>query len=79
MLKFEIGSTYNMTSPGDHNCVWTYKVLKRTACTVTLTDGKKDITCRINKAYTNYRDAETVFPLGQYSLCPVLSADKKIS
>lgn len=76
MKTFEIGETYNMRSPGMHDCIWSYTVTKRTAQTVTITDGKEIKTCRISKTYSQHRNAETIFPLGQYSLCPSLSADR---
>lgn len=76
MTTFKINETYKMASPCDQNCIWTYTVIARTKATITLTDGKKVQKCRINKAYSEYRKAETVFPLGQYSMCPTLSADK---
>lgn len=74
MRKFEIGKTYSMTSACDHNCVWTYTVTGRTAQTVTITDGKETKRCRINKKASEYRGTETIYPLGQYSMCPLLSA-----
>lgn len=73
MKKFEIGSTYSMRSICDHNCIWTYTVTKRTAQTIT--DGKETKTCRISKGITEYRNAETIYPIGQYSMAPSLSAD----
>lgn len=76
MTTFKIGDTYTMASPCDHDCKWTYTVVKRTASTVTITDGKEVKTCRINKKYSEYRNAETIFPLGKYSMAPTLSADK---
>ena len=77
MKTFELGNWYSMRSACDHNCVWSYVVIKRTAKTITLMDEKgKTMTCRINAKYSAYRNAETVFPLGQYSMCPILSADK---
>lgn len=78
MKTFEIGKTYSMSSVCDHNCVWTYTVVKRTAQTVTLDDGKETKVCRINKQSSEYRDAETVYPLGRYSMCPSLSADAEV-
>lgn len=76
MKKFEVGKKYSMRSICDHNCVWEYTVIKRTACTITL-EGKEGVkTYRISKGYSEYRKAETLFPLGQYSMCPILSADK---
>lgn len=74
MTKFEIGKTYTMRSICDHDCIWTYKVIGRTEKTITITDGKETKKCRINKAYSEYNKTETVFPLGNYSMCPTLNA-----
>lgn len=74
MKKFEIGKTYSMRSICDHNCVWEYTVTARTAQTITITDGKEVKTCRIVKKLSEYRGTETVRPLGNYSMCPLLSA-----
>lgn len=74
MRKFETGKTYTTRSIGDHDCVWSYTVTERTAQTVTLSDGKKTIKCKIVKQLSEYRNAETVRPLGNYSMCPLLSA-----
>ena len=76
MKKFEVGKTYEMRSIGDHNCKWTYTVTSRTAQTITITDGKQTIRCKINKGWSESRNAETIFPLGRYSMAPTLSADK---
>lgn len=75
MKKFEAGKTYSMRSICNHDAVWTYTVTKRTAQTVTITDGKETKTCRISKVATQYRDVETIYPLGQYSMAPSLTAD----
>ena len=74
MKKFEIGKEYNMKSACNHDCVWTYKVIARTNATVTITDGIKNKVCRINKQISEYRNAESIYPLGQYSMSPILSA-----
>lgn len=75
MKTFETGKTYSMRSICDHNCIWTYTVTKRTAQTITITDGEETKTCRISKRYSEYRGAETVYPFGQYSMAPSLTAD----
>ena len=75
MTKFETGKTYSMRSACMHDCIWTYTVTKRTAQTITITDGKETKTCRVSKAATQYRNAETIYPLGQYSMAPSLCAD----
>ena len=76
MKKFEIGTSYSMRSICDHNCIWTYTVTARTAQTITLSDGKETIKCRINKQISEWNKAETVHPLGRYSMAPSLTADK---
>lgn len=75
MKKFIVGRTYSASSPCDHNCVWSFTVIRRTAKTITVTDGKETKTLRILAGMTEYRQSETVLPLGRYSMCPVLSAD----
>lgn len=77
MKTFEIGKNYSMRSACDYNCIWTYTVIARTAQTITLSDGKETKKCRISKQYSEYNKAETVFPLGSYSMCPILTAEKE--
>ena len=77
MKKFETGKTYTMASSCDRNCVWTYTVTKRTAKTITISDGTETKTCRVNTQVSEDRNAETIFPVGRYSMCPALSAEKE--
>jgi hypothetical protein len=74
MKKFEIGKTYEMRSICNQECVWSYKVIARTAKTITIDDGKEVKKCRIIQKVSEYRNAETVYPLGQYSMAPSLVA-----
>ena len=74
MKKFEIGKKYSMRSICDHECVWTYTVIARTAQTITISDGKEVKKCRVIKKISEYRNAETIYPLGQYSMDPSLVA-----
>lgn len=76
--KFEVGKIYSMRSACDHDCVWKYKVLARTEKTVMLSDGNHLIRCIINRKITEYRGAESVRPLGAYSMAPILSADNEV-
>lgn len=76
MKKFEIGKTYTMRSACDHNCTWSYIVTARTACTITIKDEYgKETKHRVNKLSSEHRKAETILPLGNYSMCPMLSAN----
>ena len=74
MKTFQINQIYTMRSTCDHSCTWSYFVIKRTAQTVTISDGKEVKTCRICKQVSQYRGAETIYPLGQYSMAPCLTA-----
>lgn len=78
MKKFQIGAEYSMRSACDHNCVWTYTVISRTAQTITIREkgrfDKPAQKCRIIKALSEMNDRETVYPLGRYSMAPSLSA-----
>jgi len=77
MKKFEIGKTYKMWSPCDHNCTWEYEVISRTSKTVTLKllEFFSTSTHRINV----YGDFETVLPLGKYSMSPSLRAENIVN
>ena len=73
MKKFETGKTYTMTSACDHNCVWSFEVIRRTAKSVWLVvDGQES---RFN--IKTWGEEETVRPLGTYSMCPILGAEKE--
>lgn len=76
MRKFEVGQQYSARSICSHDCVWTYVVKARTDKMITLvdTDNGKTKKCRVNAEFSAYRGAETVFPLGRYSMAPMLSA-----
>lgn len=75
MKKFEVGKSYTHGYIGDHDLFTTWTVLKRTAQTVTITDGKVTKTKKIIKGLSEMRNAESVYPDGEYAKCPVLSAE----
>lgn len=71
MTKFEIGKTYQTRSVCDYNCIIAITVAKRTASTITTTEGK---TLWISKKLSGYNGAETVQPWGSYSMSPAIHA-----
>ena len=76
MKKFEIGKTYATRSICNSDCVWSYTITARTASTVTATDKYGESKrYRISKKHSEYRGAETIFPEGFYSMCPMISAE----
>lgn len=76
MKKFEIGKTYSTRSICDNNCVIAYKIIARTAATVTAVNERGEASkFRINKKISEYRKAETFLPWGNYSMCPHITAE----
>ncbi len=73
MLKLEVGNIYACRSACDHNCIWYFRVVSRTKSTITIL--KNPVVKRINKQLSEWNGAESVYPLGNYSMSPVLSAD----
>lgn len=82
MKIFETGKTYYMRSICDYDCIWRYKVIKRTKATLTIIEVDCD-----NKPYENtkkvvrllkgyYKDREVARPLGNYSMSPLLTSEK---
>ncbi|MFG6535680.1 hypothetical protein ACGYK5_17785 [Sulfitobacter sp. 1A16787] len=69
MRRFEAGKTYTTRSVGDHNCIISVTVVRRTAKTIITDEGKR---LRVSPGWRG--EAETVKPWGTYSMCPVVSA-----
>lgn len=75
-IKFETGKEYTMRSPSDSNCVWTYKVTRRTEKSIWVEDfPHKDKRMVVNA----YNGVEYVKPLGYYSMAPTLRASNKLA
>lgn len=72
MKAFESGKSYFCRSACDHNCIWTYTVVRRTEKSIWINDGEKVKRCAVKQ----HDDSEYVFPLGRYSMAPVLTAEK---
>lgn len=68
---FQVGQTYSCRSICDHNCIWSYTIARRTAATITTTDGE---TFRISRRLTAHAGVECVMPMGSYSMAPILRA-----
>lgn len=77
MKCFEVGKAYRTRDAYGDKSRRTYTITKRTAKTITFNDGYELQTCRVNEHESESRKAETVFPFGRSSLCPVLSADSE--
>lgn len=79
MKQFEVGKTYQMSSICNADCIWEYVVADRTAKTITIqsTHNSTIKKCRVHTSESNACDAETIFPLGNYTMCPKLRADSQ--
>ena len=76
MTRFMVGKVYTTRFIGDSNIVLSYKVIHRTASTVIIEDTRTEEVkkCRIIKKLSEYRGAESIYPMGQYSMAPIISA-----
>lgn len=72
MTKFEIGKTYTTRSICDHECIYTAKVLKRTAKTVLVKLSGESEPKR--RRVREWRGVECFNPFGTYSMAPVIRA-----
>lgn len=68
--QFEVGQSYSVRSYCDHNCIFTFKVVSRTAKTIKI-DYHGGISTKKIKVFGNI---EQIYPLGTYSMSPVLYA-----
>jgi len=76
--KFETGKTYAARSICNHDCVWEFKVLKRTAKRITLLDTQDGIE-RVKGITVDHTGGERVYPLGRYSMAPSITPDKIVA
>lgn len=81
MTTFQVNQTYQCRSLCNYDCVWTYKVIKRTPSTITIKDmsSKAVKTCRVSKKSSEHFGCEIIHPLGSYSMAPSLWADRSMS
>ena len=74
MKKFEIGKTYSCRSICNHECIYSYTVIARTEKMITVQSGSEVKRLRIIRGLSEIRNAESVYPEGKYSMCPIISA-----
>ena len=67
---FEAGKTYWTRSVCDSDCIVSITVDKRTAKTITTTEGKR------LRIFTDCDGNEAVRPWGNFSMCPIIDSSK---
>ena len=69
---FQIGQIYSTSSACDHECIFSFTVLSRTAKFVTLEDAHG----RVRRVgVSDWEGVETCMPHGRYSMAAVLRAE----
>ena len=75
-IKFAAGRTYRTRSACDHNCIYGFVVVRRSAASVWVrAEGETEVKRR---KITIYRGVETIMPHGRHSMAPVISADRPV-
>lgn len=70
-IKFEVGNTYFTRSICDHDCIFSFAILARTAKTITTKVHDKVV----RRGLQTWNDVEQFKPFGNYSMCAIISAD----
>ena len=71
MKTFKPGKTYSTRSICDHNCIFSFKILRRTAKSVWVKVHGETVR-RVIEVYDN---KETFSPFGKYSMAAIISAN----
>jgi hypothetical protein len=73
-MKFVTGKTYSTRSIVDHETIYSFTILARTAKTVTIDtrDGA------MRKGVYLYNGVEQFKPFGSYSMCVIVGADDEV-
>jgi hypothetical protein len=74
MSQFEVGKTYATRSIGDHECIFSFTILARTAKQVTVEVHGKIVKRGVNV----WEGVEEFKPFGTYSMCAVIRATKQV-
>lgn len=72
MTQFEPGKTYWTRSICDHDCIISVKVISRTEKSIKTTISGEAKTFRIKV----WDSVEQIKPWGNYSMCPIVGADR---
>jgi hypothetical protein len=69
--QFQVGKTYATRSICDHDCIFSFVVLGRTAKTVTVNVHGKTV----RRGLSIYDGVEQFSPFGNYSMATIIGAD----
>lgn len=70
---FQIGKTYATRSACDHDCIFAFTILARSAKSVTVEVHG----ATVRRGVKEYEGVEQFKPFGSYSMAGIISADKE--
>lgn len=71
MKKFETDKDYSTRSVCDYDCIFNFRVIKRTEKSIWIKDIHGNVS---RKKIEIYNNEESIYPFGHYSMCPILRA-----
>jgi hypothetical protein len=71
MKTFKTNKNYQTRSICDSDCIFNFNVIGRTENFITINSNFGIKKCKINIC----ENAEYIYPLGKYSMCPILRAE----
>jgi hypothetical protein len=72
--QFQVGRTYSTRSICDHDTIFSFEILGRTAKTVIVKVCGKDV----KRGIRVYDGCEQFKPFSTYSMCAIIRADKEV-
>lgn len=75
VTKFEAGVSYYCRSACNYDCIWHFRIIRRTAKSVWIINDEDGKICR--KGVGVWDGVEKFEPFGRYSMSPVVSADRR--
>jgi hypothetical protein len=73
--RFQVGRTYATRSICDYDCIFSFKILGRTAKTVTIQDPHTSDRRTVKRRLYVWEDNEQFKPHGNYSMAAIVGAD----
>jgi hypothetical protein len=75
--KFETGKKYFCRSICDHNCIWSFVIVKRTEKSIYFSEiGSAGVS---RKSLRVWNGVECFSPMGVYSMSPIVTAEKEVA
>ena len=74
-MKFQVGHTYATRSICDHDCIFRFTILARTAKTVTIQDPDTSDRRTVKRRLSLWEGVEQFSPFGRYSMAAIVGAD----